>query len=404
MLLKIAWKNIWRNTIRSAILIMAIGLGIWALIFINGITAGMVNGYVDNAIQNRTAHIQIHHPLYDDEKLINHYFDDEKIGLFLHKADFIKEYSERIIVDGMISSPRSSQGITLYGVNTEKERRVSHLDERIDTGQALNTNLQNALLISRNLADKLGVTIRSKVVINFQNKDRQVTASAFRIAGIIRNVAGKADESLAYVSIDQLRKLTGMDENKVHEVAVLTQNLDQVAYNQETIAAAFPDLSVKNYAEIAPDLALLSSQIELSLTIMIIIFMLALIFGIINTMLMAVLERYKELGMLMAVGMKKGQVFAMVVIETVLISIVGVPFGMVLGALTIAVTHKTGINLTKWTEGLNQYGIVSQIYPALSIKYYFIIGLAVLITAVLASIYPARKATKLNPIQALRKI
>lgn len=404
MLLKIAWKNIWRNTIRSAILIMAIGLGIWALIFINGITAGMVNGYVDNAIQNRTAHIQIHHPLYDDEKLINHYFDDEKIGLFLHKADFIKEYSERIIVDGMISSPRSSQGITLYGVHTEKERRVSHLDERIDTGQALNTNLQNALLISRNLADKLGVTIRSKVVINFQNKDRQVTASAFRIAGIIRNVAGKADESLAYVSIDQLRKLTGMDENKVHEVAVLTQNLDQVACNQETIAAAFPDLSVKNYAEIAPDLALLSSQIELSLTIMIIIFMLALIFGIINTMLMAVLERYKELGMLMAVGMKKGQVFAMVVIETVLISIVGVPFGMVLGALTIAVTHKTGINLTKWTEGLNQYGIVSQIYPALSIKYYFIIGLAVLITAVLASIYPARKATKLNPIQALRKI
>lgn len=404
MLTKIAWKNIWRNKVRSAILITAIALGIWALIFLNGLTVGMVNGYVESAINNRTSHLQIHTPEYDKEKEISHFFNDQKLQSYLNEVDFITDFSSRIVVDGMISSAHSSKGVILYGIDESAENNVTGLDDKIVSGNPLGSEFTNAILISASLADKLGVKVRSKVVINFQNRHGEVTAAAFRIAGLIRNVSGKADEMKAYTRREDLQKLAGLNSNEVHEVAILTVGIDQVNKYQNKIKKQFPDLAVKNYKEIAPDLALMSTQIQLSLSIMIVIFMLALIFGIINTMLMAVLERYKELGMLIAVGMKKMQVFVMVVLETIFLSFIGVPFGMLLGAVSLFLTHKNGINLERWAEGLNQFGMMTMIYPELSFRYYLIIALAVLVTAVLASIYPARKATSLNPIQALRKI
>lgn len=404
MLTKIAWKNIWRNKVRSAILITAIALGIWALIFLNGLTVGMVNGYVESAINNRTSHLQIHTPEYDKEKEISHFFNDQKLQSYLNEVDFVTDFSSRIVVDGMISSAHSSKGVILYGIDESAENNVTGLDDKIVSGNPLGSEFTNAILISASLADKLGVKVRSKVVINFQNRHGEVTAAAFRIAGLIRNVSGKADEMKAYTRREDLQKLAGLNSNEVHEVAILTVGIDQVNKYQNKIKKQFPDLAVKNYKEIAPDLALMSTQIQLSLSIMIVIFMLALIFGIINTMLMAVLERYKELGMLIAVGMKKMQVFVMVVLETIFLSFIGVPFGMLLGAVSLFLTHKNGINLERWAEGLNQFGMMTMIYPELSFRYYLIIALAVLVTAVLASIYPARKATSLNPIQALRKI
>lgn len=404
MLAKIAWKNIWRNPVRSAILITAIALGIWALIFLNGLTVGMVNGYVESAINNRTSHLQIHTPQYDEEKEITHFFNDQKLESYLNDADFVTEFSSRIVVDGMISSAHSSKGVILYGIDDSSENKVTGLDDKIESGNPLGSEFTNAILISSTLADKLGVKVRSKVVINFQNNSGEVTAAAFRIAGLIRNVSGKADEMKAYTRRGDLQKLAGLKPNQVHEVAILTTDINQVDQYQDEIKKLFPDLAVKNYKEIAPDLALMSTQIQLSLSIMIVIFMLALIFGIINTMLMAVLERYKELGMLIAVGMKKMQVFVMVVLETIFLSFIGVPFGMLLGAISLFLTHENGINLKRWADGLNQFGMTTMIYPELSFRYYLIIGLAVLMTAVLASLYPARKATSLNPIQALRKI
>lgn len=404
MLTKIAWKNIWRNPVRSAILITAIALGIWALIFLNGLTVGMVNGYVESAINNRTSHLQIHTPQYDEEKEITHFFNDQKLESYLNDADFVTEFSSRIVVDGMISSAHSSKGVILYGIDDSSENKVTGLDDKIESGNPLGSEFTNAILISSTLADKLGVKVRSKVVINFQNNSGEVTAAAFRIAGLIRNVSGKADEMKAYTRRGDLQKLAGLKPNQIHEVAILTTDINQVDHYQDEIKKLFPDLAVKNYKEIAPDLALMSTQIQLSLSIMIVIFMLALIFGIINTMLMAVLERYKELGMLIAVGMKKMQVFVMVVLETVFLSFIGVPFGMLLGAVSLFLAHENGINLKRWAEGLNQFGMTTMIYPELSFRYYLIIGLAVLMTAILASLYPARKATSLNPIQALRKI
>ena len=138
--------------------------------------------------------------------------------------------------------------------------------------------------------------------------------------------------------------------------------------------------------------------------IMTVIFMLALIFGIINTMLMAVLERIKELGMLMAVGMNKMNVFFMVVLETIFIALIGAPIGMLLGLMTTSYLHRVGIDLSNWSKALEEFGMSDVVRPSLNTETFMIIVLAVVITAILASVYPALKAIRLRPVEALRKI
>jgi ABC-type antimicrobial peptide transport system permease subunit len=138
--------------------------------------------------------------------------------------------------------------------------------------------------------------------------------------------------------------------------------------------------------------------------IMTFIIMFALIFGIINTMLMAVLERTKELGMLMSIGMNKWKVFLTIVFETVMLTIVGAPLGMLLGWITITLTSKSGIDLSMFEKGLEQFGMSGMVYPSLTPDTYISIGISIAFTALIASIYPARRAVKLKPVDALRKV
>ena len=138
--------------------------------------------------------------------------------------------------------------------------------------------------------------------------------------------------------------------------------------------------------------------------VLLFIIMIGLAFGIINSMLMAVLERFKELGMLMAVGMNKVRVFTMIVIETVFLSIVGGPLGLIGGYITINLLAKTGIDLSNYSAALKEYGYSSVLYPFVEPSAYLQIAIGVVITALLAALYPAYKAVKLKPIEALHKI
>ena len=132
--------------------------------------------------------------------------------------------------------------------------------------------------------------------------------------------------------------------------------------------------------------------------------MLALIFGIINTMLMAVLERYRELGMLMAVGMNKAKVFVMIMLETLLLGLISAPIGMLIGYLLVLMTRRNGINLSAYSDGMAEFGMSSMVYPSLETGVYWQLAIAVLLTTILGALYPAYKAIKLKPVEAIRKI
>jgi len=405
MLVKIAWRNIWRSRTRSLVVIGSVVLGIWALIFLLGFFRGQVDNYISSIIENQTSHIQLHDPNFKTDFEVRLFMPDaSETQQALESNESILAVSNRVIVNGMLSSSASAQGVMAKGVDLAKEDPVTHIKEKIIEGSAFEAGKRNQLLISQRMANKLKVKIRSKVVLTFQNIRGEITTAAFRIVGIYKTSNRMSDELFIYANLSDMQRLTEMPTSGAHEIALLVREFDQTDAIAETLKTDFPKWKVETYKEVSPDLELFSSQIRLNMIIMTVIFMLALIFGIINTMLMAVLERIKELGMLMAIGMNKFKVFLMVVLETIFIALIGAPFGLVLGSLTISYLNYVGIDLSRWSTALEEFGMSDLVRPSLDRETLLTIIVAVLITAVLASIYPAYKAVRLKPVEALRKI
>ncbi|MCB0637413.1 MAG: ABC transporter permease, partial [Lewinella sp.] len=262
---------------------------------------------------------------------------------------------------------------------------------------------RNPILLSRDLAEKLGVHLRSKVVLTFQDLDGNITAGAFRIAGLFELGNNYLNEGVVYVLRKDINRLLGA-EGIAHETALFLHRIDDIDGVQQEAQELFPDLKVETYREISPDVELYEGQIQASATIFMVIIMLALLFGIINTMLMAVLERYRELGMLMSIGMNKGRVFSMIVLETLMLALVALVPGLLLGWGSVAWMSSTGIDLSAFAGGMKEFGMSQVVYPELQTEIYIQLALAVGLTAIIGALYPAWKAIRLRPVEAIRKI
>ena len=404
MITNIAWRNIWRSRTRSWVVIGAIIMGIWALIFMISFTVGMVNSYVESTIENSIGHIQAHVEDFKEDADLEFFFTptDEQLQNLKSIAG-VQGVTARTKINAMIGSSRSTNGIQVQGFDPDLEKNVSRLSEQIIEGEYLSEKGKNPIIVGEALAKKIKVKLRSKVVLTFQDLEGNITAGAFRVVGIFNTGTKPFDEGTAFVRRNDLNRILG-EEGMAHELAFFLNEPAQLAVIQDQIKDKMPDLLVESYSEISPDLKLYEGQIQTSATIFMIIIMLALLFGIINTMLMAVLERYRELGMLMAVGMNKARVFAMIVLETIMLAAIALIPGLFLGWATIQYFSSTGIDLSSFAEGMSQFGMAQVVYPSLETGMYQQLALAVAITAVLGAIYPAWKAIKLKPVEAIRKI
>ncbi len=404
MITNIAWRNIWRSRTRSGVVIGAIVLGIWALIFMISFSSGMVDSYVNNAIENSIGHIQVHKAAFKEDADIDFYFEPTaELLQELRSISGVQGVAPRSLVNGMIGSSRSTNGTQILGVNPEAEQMVSSIPNKIIDGEYLSQKTKNPLVIGDALAKKLKVKIRSKVVLTFQDLEGNITAGAFRIVGIFDTGNKLFDEGMAFVRRNDLNNLLG-NEGIAHELSFLLSEPDSLKAIQALVQKKMPNLLVESYSEVSPDLKLYEGQIQTSATIFMIIIMLALLFGIINTMLMAVLERFRELGMLMAVGMNKFRVFSMIVLETIMLSAVALLPGLLLGWGTVKYYAQKGIDMSAFSKGLEQFGMAQIVYPSLESVIYQQLALAVAITAVLGALYPAWKAISLKPVEAIRKI
>lgn len=404
MLTTIAWRNIWRSRTRSLVVIGAVVLGIWALIFMISFTVGMVQSYVDSAISTSIGHLQVHQDSFREDAKLGFYFvtKPEEITQ-LEGLEGVKGVAPRTLVNAMVGSSRNTRGVQIRGVDAGAESIVTQLDKRIVDGTYFTEEGRNPILLSTALAKKLKVKVRSKVVLTFQDLNNEITAGAFRVMGLYNTGNKPFDENNIFVRRADINRLLGQEE-MAHELSFFLDSPERLAAVQQETQEILPQLLVENYREVAPDLQLYEGQIQTSATIFMTIIMLALLFGIVNTMLMAVLERYRELGMLMAVGMNKARVFGMIVLETFFLAILALAPGLLLGWATVAYLAKRGINLTAFGDGLSQFGLPQIIYPQLQSGFYLQLALVVAFTALIGALYPAWRAISLRPVEAIRKI
>ena len=243
---------------------------------------------------------------------------------------------------------------------------------------------------------------RSKMTLTFLDKNQTQTGGVFRIAGIYDIKNSMYEMSQVLVKKEALAELTGQDPRAYHQLIVRVDDLDITEEVSAALSEKLPNLEVMDWKEIQPDLAMMTSMVQKFYAVFMALILAALSFGIVNTMLMVVLERTKELGMLTAIGMNKKRVFNMIMLESVFLSMVGGVTGMIISKALIAATAKNGINFASYAEGFEAMGYPAHIYPVISTSFFITVTVLIIITGILSSIYPALKALKLDPADALR--
>jgi ABC-type lipoprotein release transport system permease subunit len=269
-------------------------------------------------------------------------------------------------------------------------------------GQWFSGEGRNEVLIGEALAQKLRLTTGKKLVITLSDRTGEISSGAFRIRGIFRTASQPFDETNIYIRRTDADRLGAM-EGRVVEVAIrLHQDVETDAI-AGIINQRFPELEVKTWRELSPEMELLVVTTGQTIYIFMGIIMLALAFGIINTMLMAILERTREIGMLIALGMARMRIFWMILMETLLLVLAGAPAGMIPAVLTVMYTRKNGIDLSVFSEVLSSFGWDTRVYPFLEVGMLLrVLGLVTL-TALLSALLPAKRALRLKPADALRK-
>lgn len=407
----LAWRNLWRNPTRTLVLIGAIALGIWAALFMTGFATGMIKSYVSNAIEKMVSHIQIHNPQFGEEEDVTLLLKGAVAeAANIRKMEEVQAVGVRTLATGMISSAQGVRGIKVKGVEPAEEALLTGLDKNLVEGEYFTGDRKNELLISKTIAEKLQAKVRSKLVLNLQDLQGEIAPAAFRVVGIFKTGSKPFDEAHVFVARKDLNDLlshtsedNAASDELAHEIAILLKdprNIDQFKQKLSPQAGQ----KIETYREISPDLELYESQMEFVSMIYLTIIMLALIFGIVNTMLMAVLERVRELGMLMGIGMNKTKVFFMIMLEAIFIGAVAAPLGLLLGASTVYLLGIYGLDMSMYSNSLEMYGMSSIIYFSVQPIVYWQIPLFVGVTAVLAALYPSWKAIQLKPVEAIRKI
>ena len=403
-LLKISWRNVWRNKARSVVIILAVGFGLWGGISTTAFLNGMVTQMIDNGIKKQVSHLQIHNPEFLKERQSEFVLGSvAEIMDELDNSDLVQAYSPRTLTNGMLATASMTSGVEIYGIYADMENSTTSLGGSVIEGDYFTSMAKNQILIGAKLAKKMKVAPGNRVVLTFQDLDGNITSAAFRISGIYRTSNSMNDERFVYVKNEDITILKG-DNAGINEIAVLLHDIENVNSFRDELKAGFPENEVRSWAEISPDLSMMHEMSGISMMILLIIILMAMAFGLLNTMLMTIFERTREIGVLMAVGMNKLRVFMMILLETGFLVFTGSLFGVFLGNLTIAVTRRTGIDLTSvGGDTFSDFGIDPVVYPSLNAEFYLNLLILVVITAVLSSIYPAYKALRMNPADAIRK-
>ena len=403
-IIKIAWRNVWRNKLRSLTVIFSMVLGLWSGLFAVSMMLGLNEQRMDSAINSYLSHIQVHHPSFTENLDIEHTIVDyNSLQKFLKKQEGIKYFSSRTIVSAMASTAHGSAGVRLIGINPDAEKKITNVHQSMVKGSYFNSIKSKPAIIGKKLAEKLKLDVKKKIYLTFVDKDGNQQRLKLKVEGFFKTASSLFDRTNIYMKQKDLQKLLD-NSAAIHELGIICEDLATVNNMTALINNKSSENKAESWGQIAPELGFAQEMMGSIIYIFMSIILIALSFGIINTMLMAVLERKKELGMLMSVGLNKKKVFLMVVLETIFISLVAAPLGIILSYLFISHFGTHGIDLSAVSEGLEELGIGTRVYTTLSFANYISISILTLVVTFLSSLIPARRALKLNPAEAIRAL
>jgi len=404
MMLILAWKNIWRNKKRSLIVVVATAVGLTAGLFYVGFVTAMYAAIVDSAINRELGNMQIHTAAFKKDQLIQQNLPGLQTILNTIQADSnVRSFATHSIIEGMASSATTASGVAIVAINPEQEQRVTAISKSIIEGAYLEK--KNFIVIGEKLAKKLKLKLRSRIVLSFAGMDGNIIYSSFRISGIFKTDGSNFDGMTVFIRQDDLALLLGTPELPIHEIVVRTQNETPLEQKKTRLQQKMPNgVIVETWKELAPELKLTADSAEVVDTIMLGLILFMLLFGLIDTLLMSVLDRVRDFGVLLAVGMYRRRLFLMIILESLLLSLTGGIAGVALGWGITEYFKVHGIDFSAFSAGLSAYGIPPVVYPYINASSYGTLAIMMVCTSIFAALYPAIKAVRLKPVEAIRTI
>jgi ABC-type lipoprotein release transport system permease subunit len=404
VLFRLAWRNLWRVPRRTAILFAAIGLGVWAMVVIGSIMTGMLRQMADREVRLLTGHLQIHRAGY---------FDDPVVDLSMRVPPELEReidalggagaaaWAPRVRVPGLVANARSSADVTLFGVDPAREAAVSSIGQSIVEGTYLDAQGAHALVMGERLARKFGIRIGDKVVLTAEDAHDGLASRGFDVVGVFRTERKDVEDGAVFVLLPTLQSMLALDA-MVSEVAVVFAQPPDVARAAGQLSRTLgPGHEVLTWEEAQPLLKAQLSLYESFTAVWYIAVGIGVAFGIANTLLMAIHDRFREFGVVKALGMKPSLIVGQVMIESALLLLMGTAAGSALGGPTVLWLSRTGIDLTKLAEGAAEWGMPRVVFPVLSVEDVLLPSVGVAVLGALVSFYPAWRGSRVPPVVAL---
>lgn len=404
MIITLAWRNIWRNKMRSLVIIASVTAGLLAGIAILALYKGMMKSRIRTVIDTETGHLQVHAIGFtadqDPALFISH---QEDITRSLSANQNIEAYTTRTITAGMASTPSGSAGVSIMGIDPAEESRVSGLSKKMREGKMHWPSHTKGLLIGKKLAKKLKLALGGKLVITMTDTADNLIAAAYRIQGIYQSANAPLDEVNVYISKKDLQEMLGL-QNQVHEIAIKLKKDEWLEEQLLQLQHAYPTASIESWKTLSPETSMMAETVDTLSYIILIIILIALSFGIMNTMMMSILERRHEIGMMMALGMNRIKLLMLIMTETFFLTITGIPIAMLTGRITANHYEKKGMDLSGMgRDMMESFGFETMIYPSYPADKMGFIILLVFCTALVSSILPIIKSLRMDPVSALQK-
>jgi putative ABC transport system permease protein len=399
--IKMAWRNIWRNKTRSTAVILAVILGLTAGIFSSALVEGVMLSRFENFIEKQISHIQVHHPDFIREREVfqlipeNRHIIDQIAAMPSVKGATLRSKNQ-----SMIASATYTGGIELTGVLPQQEHQTTEFASNIVAGNYLSIEPTNEILIGASMSKKMKVDVGSRIVLSFQDQDNNLISASFLVVGLFDTGYKRFDESNAFVHLHQISEYLDIDD-QFHELAVLAHNPENLNEIVNALEPFFPDMRIRTWQEVSPELEIMMASSGMFSYIFVILILIGLAFGLLNTMLMAVFERTREIGMLMAIGMNKRKLFLLIIIETLFLSLSGTAIGIILAIALVSWTGHIGIDLSAFSDVMKELGVDPVIYPTLDLSFTYVLPFIVVAISIISALYPASKALGLKPAEAI---
>ena len=404
ILVKLAWRNIFRNKRRTIIAATAIGIGLAALIFVDALMIGMADNMVRTATASFLGDAQIHRAGFRDVQEVSltiQALDEVTNGLA--QEAIVEHFTQRVLAPGMITSPANVSAIALVGVHPPTEKFLSQIDDALTEGVYFEDDSSRDVVIGAKLAETLEIGLGDRVVVTVaQAETGDLSQEMFRISGIYYFAGEEMNAGMAFVRIEKAREMLGIG-NAAHEIAI---KFTSIAYSQDPALPFWARYSehgneALSWTDLMSQLTVILEMTKYSKYIMAVILFFVVVFGIINTLFMSLYERMFEFGVLRAVGTRPFGMARVILFEAGALAIVSIGLGAILGFVLTAVFAYVGIDYT----GIEMTGVTIQelIRPIIKVEQFIIYPVWLFIFTIIAGLYPARHAAKISPATAMRR-